>query len=214
MSSSNPVSTAVDNPVQELQGCHFGARPLRAVWLDVPDHFLDERHRLGHDHQDEMWEGVLHMVPQPSGRHQRLAYELGAVLLPLAKAKGLVGLQEPAVYRPGGTQSWRIPELGYCRPENYSEERGIEGRAELVVEIRSPYDETYDKLPFYAETGCQEVLVIDRDSCEVELFTLDDEQWRRTTGPVTLTSVGATVTTIGGPGLQVTWDGGSADVTV
>ena len=214
MSSSDAVSTAVDNPVHELQGCHSTATPLRAVWLDVPDHFLEERHRLGHDHQDEMWEGVLHMVPQPSGRHQRLAYELGAVLQPLAEAKGLVGLQEPAVYRPGPSDSWRIPELGFCRLENYSEDRGIEGRAELVVEIRSPRDETYEKLPFYAELECQEVLVIDRDTCTVELFRLEGDGFVRSAGEVRLTSVDATIATIHDSGVRLTWAGGAADVKV
>lgn len=38
---------------------------MRAVWIGVPDRFLEERHRLGHDKQDELWEGVLHMVPPP-----------------------------------------------------------------------------------------------------------------------------------------------------
>jgi hypothetical protein len=35
--------------------------------LDVPGSLLDERRRLGLDVVDEVWEGVLHMVPPPSG---------------------------------------------------------------------------------------------------------------------------------------------------
>jgi hypothetical protein len=31
---------------------------------------LDERRRLGQDVRDEMWDGVLHMVPPPGGAHQ------------------------------------------------------------------------------------------------------------------------------------------------
>ena len=45
--------------------------------LDVPESLLDERRRLGLDVFDEVWEGVLHMVPPPSGEHQRLELELG-----------------------------------------------------------------------------------------------------------------------------------------
>lgn len=33
--------------------------------LEVPEGLLAERARLGHDRFDEMWEGVLHMVPPP-----------------------------------------------------------------------------------------------------------------------------------------------------
>ena len=41
---------------------------MRAVMLDVPESLLDERRRLGLDVFDEVWEGVLHMVPPPSDR--------------------------------------------------------------------------------------------------------------------------------------------------
>ena len=40
---------------------------MRAVLLEVPEAMLDERRRLGHDGRDEMWDGVLHMVPRLGG---------------------------------------------------------------------------------------------------------------------------------------------------
>lgn len=134
---------------------------MRAVMLEVPEHLLEERRRLGIDRFDEVWDGVLHMVPPPSARHQRLIHELGGVLLPLAKAKGLVAMHEAGLYRPDaeGTD-YRVPDLVYARPEHVRE-RGVEGRAELVVEVLSPGDETYDKIAFYAEMGVQELLVVD-----------------------------------------------------
>lgn len=189
---------------------------MRVVLVDAPDSFLAERERLGHDHRDEMWEGELHMVPQPSGHHQRMAHELGAVLLPLAKAAGLIGLQEPGVHRPGRTDSWRVPELGYCRPEHYSRQKGVVGPTELLVEIRSPRDETYAKLPYYADLGCRDVLVIDRDSLAVELFVLDGDRLVPAApdgaGRVWLASVNAWIGRIEGPGLRVEWEGGQADL--
>ena len=54
---------------------------MRAVMLDVPESLLDERRRQGLDVFDEVWEGVLHMVPPPSGEHQRLELELGSAFL-------------------------------------------------------------------------------------------------------------------------------------
>jgi Uma2 family endonuclease len=41
-----------------------------------------------------------------------------------------------------------------------------------VIEIRSPEDETYAKLPFLAKLGVREVIVIERDSKRVEVFAL------------------------------------------
>ena len=143
---------------------------MRALLLEVPEHFLAERRRLGQDVRDEMWEGVLHVVPQPLTPHQHLAAQLTAILLRVAEARGLVFLPETAVYRPDEMDAnYRVPDLLVARPEHVTR-RGVEGPAELVVEIRSPGDETYDKLPFYERMACRQVLVIDRDTLAVELF--------------------------------------------
>jgi hypothetical protein len=37
---------------------------------------LDRRRRLGQDLFDEVWEGVLHINPAPSGRHARIEAQL------------------------------------------------------------------------------------------------------------------------------------------
>ncbi len=90
---------------------------------------LDERRPLGLDGQDEMWDGVLHMVP-PAGGPQRIGAKLLAVLLPLAGRRGLVGHYEAGLFR--SQSDYRVPDQLYCRPEDMSE-RGAEGAA-LVVE--------------------------------------------------------------------------------
>src|SRR5438270_5835277 len=107
---------------------------MRAVMLEVPEHLLEERRRLGHDHRDEMWEGVLHMVPQPLSRHQLLGARLLTALTPAADERRLWAAYETSVFRPGGAGfDYRVPDLVFARPERFSE-RGVEGRAELVVE--------------------------------------------------------------------------------
>lgn len=185
---------------------------MRRVIIDPPPHFLEERRRLGQDVRDEMWDGVVHVVPSPSPWHQYFAHRLGHVLFPLAQARGLLATHETMLERPGTDRDWRVPDLLYA-PFERAAQRGIQGHAALVIEVRSPGDETYEKLPFYAEVGCGEVLVIDRDTGAVELFSLGDAgEYVRTTGSVELASLGATVTTIDGPGVRVTWEGGSADV--
>src|SRR5947209_14189297 len=137
---------------------------MRAVMLEVPEHLLEERRRLGHDRRDEMWEGVLHMAPQPLTRHQIIETRLLVALVPPADARGVVAIGEPNLLRPGtGWADYRVPDLVVARPENVSV-RGVEGRAELVVEIRSPGDESYEKLPFYAGVGCRGVLSVARDA--------------------------------------------------
>ncbi len=49
----------------------------------------------------------------------------------------------------------------------------------MVVEICSPGDESYDKLPFYAELGVPEVWMINRDSKVPELYLLQHDGYER-----------------------------------
>ena len=72
--------------------------------------------------------------------------------------------------------SYRVPDLGYARPEHVSE-RGIEGRAALVVEVLSPRDESYEKLPFYRRVGVEEVLFVDQATKAFEVRRPDGDSW-------------------------------------
>jgi Uma2 family endonuclease len=51
------------------------------------------------------------------------------------------------------------------------------GGPDAVIEIRSPEDDTYDKLPFYASLGVREMVVCDRDTKEPEIFRLAGSQY-------------------------------------
>jgi Uma2 family endonuclease len=188
---------------------------MRAVLVEAPESLIEERRRKGHDRFDEMWEGVLHMVPAPSGPHQRLTFKLGAALLPLAEAGGMVISQDTGLYRPGVDASdYRVPDLLVARAE-HATQRGVDGRAELAVEIRSPRDETYAKLGFYAEVGVQELLVVDRDTLALELFVLRGGTLHAALpdaeGAFRLGSLSLTVATVVGPVLRLTWPGGTAE---
>lgn len=189
---------------------------MRAVVVDVPEYELEERRRKGLDVFDEVWDGVLHMVPQPSDGHQRLGSRLLAILLPLAESRGLVATYESGLYRPDSSdRDYRVPDLVVSRPQDRSS-RGVEGRAELVVEILSPNDETYDKVDFYAEVGVRELLVIDPDTRRVELFVLRGGRLHAAlpdpSGAITLASLDITLSTDDGPKLRVAWADGSTEI--
>jgi Uma2 family endonuclease len=138
---------------------------MQAVMLEVPEALLVERRKLGHDRFDEMWEGVLHMVTSLDLAHQQLETWLVYHWTPLAEALGMQVTVETGVFDPAvaGDTSYRRPDVAVWSPAHVSA-RGIEGRAELVVEIRSPNDESYQKLPFYERVGVQEFLAVELDS--------------------------------------------------
>ncbi len=117
---------------------------------------LAERRRLGLDGRDEMWDGVVHVVPPAGGPHQEVQAELFLVLGAVAKGRGLVPRFETGLFR--NDSDYRVPDQLFCRPDQLSH-RGVEG-AELVVEVRSPGDETYEKIDWYAERGVRELLIL------------------------------------------------------
>ncbi len=184
---------------------------MRAVLLEVPEAMLDERRRLGLDGRDEMWDGVLHMVPPAGGPHQRFGTDLMLVLGPLARRRGLVPSYETGLF--AAADDYRVPGQLYCRPEHRSE-RGAEG-AELVVEIRSAGDETYEKVGFYAERGVREMLIAHPGDRRVELLRAVDGRLQSVgpDGKETVRSevLGADFRTVAGLS-HISWEDGSADV--
>jgi len=78
------------------------------------EELLAQRARLDLDRRDEVWDGVLHMIPPPSYEHERLLTKLVRLLGPLADAAGLelvggIGIGE-------GKDEYRVPDLSLHRP--------------------------------------------------------------------------------------------------
>lgn len=132
--------------------------------------YLERRRRLGLDRKDEVWEGVLHVVPAADARHAVLAHQLAVILDQPARAAGLIPTM--AEFNVGEKESdFRIPDGGLHR----SQPRGVWlPTAALVVEILSPGDETNEKLPFYASHRVEEVLIVDPDARNVSWLGLKD----------------------------------------
>jgi Uma2 family endonuclease len=141
---------------------------VKAVIPEVPDYMLQERKRTGADRWDEMWEGVLHMTAAPNKRHTRLQVKMHNWLDEhWARPRGnQVDLLVNVASVGGWPHDYRIPDLVLLTPDRFSidHEDYYEGAPTVVVEIRSPGDETWDKLVFYANLGVPEVWIVDRDT--------------------------------------------------
>lgn len=155
---------------------------MKAVLLEIPEVLSDwsaERSRLGLDRLDEMWDGVLHMVPAPDYGHQRRDARLVRLLDELADDTDLGVTYETNVLRPGAPErDYRVPDLVVAHPDHVVQ-KGVEGRAELVVEIRSPYDESWEKLPFFAEMGIPEVLILEPSEPVLLRLAADGSRYER-----------------------------------
>ncbi len=128
--------------------------------------FLARRRRLGHDRHDEMWDGVYRIMPEASLRHQVIQQQLAELLGPLARASGL---HATPGFNLGESDDYRVPDGGLHRELRDAVRVDT---AALVVEILSPGDETWQKLPFYAAHHVDELLIVDPEKRSVEWLAL------------------------------------------
>ena len=143
----------------------LGARPPALEAL------IQRRKALGLDLFDEVWEGEYHMAPAASMRHAILDAQLARLLGPLADDAGLVG---SGPFNLGAPDDYRVPDRGLHR----GMPAGVwAATAALIVEITSPDDETWAKLPFYAGHDVDEVLIVDPDQRSVDWFALDGDSY-------------------------------------
>jgi Uma2 family endonuclease len=138
------------------------------------DALMERRRVSGLDRLDEVWEGVLHMVPAPSFEHAQIAQQLAEILGPAARAAGLTAAMHE--FNLGDSDhDYRVPDGGLLAP-------GAGGvwqhTAALAVEIVSPSDETWQKLPFYAARKVDEVLILDPAERAVHWLGLIDGEYR------------------------------------
>ena len=167
---------------------------MKALILQLPEEELVRRRQTGIDRYDEMWAGVLHMAPAPAYEHQRMVSAIDRFVGALCDryARGVLAPGINVFSDASGSQDYRIPDLTFVSAERQHiiAPDGIRGGGpDVVIEIRSPEDETYAKLPFFARLGVREVIVVQRDSKDVEIFRLvgseymavlqDDRGWTR-----------------------------------
>ena len=150
---------------------------MRTLLPDPPppefEALLEQRARLGLDRRDEVWEGVLHVIPPPSYEHQMVAQQLAELLGPLARAAGLVPLVQE--FGLGDRENYRVTDGGLHRP-------GASGvwhpTAALAIEILSPGDKSWEKLPFYAAHDVDELLILDPAERTITWLALRDGEYR------------------------------------
>ena len=140
----------------------------------IPE-ILRFRERTGADRFDEMWEGVLHMPPSPSFHHQSHASHILNFFVEVwcPRVGGAAVMQVNVSTNDRWDQDYRIPDVSVMLPERVPQGEVMFVRPNVVFEVRSPGDETYDKLPFYAAIGGEAVVVVvERDTKAVQVFAL------------------------------------------
>lgn len=151
---------------------------MEAATKLTQEEIMEARRKLGHDRWDEMWDGVLHMAPNPTGEHQELTAELWEYLKNhWAKPTGNKAYIGRNIASPGGwPRNYRIPDVVLMRAERMPADKNkfIEGAPTVAIEITSPDDDSYLKLDFYLKLGVPETWIIDRDRMVIDIFRCVD----------------------------------------
>jgi len=133
------------------------------AWVE---RLLEERRRSGAGRRDEVWKGILHVIPPPSVEHERLGHQLHVLLDPSASSVDLVVAGTVGI---GTEDDYRVPDLALLRP-GYAPQWNR--TAALIVEIVSPRDDTWEKLPFYAAHQVDEAVIVDPQERKFHWFGL------------------------------------------
>lgn len=148
---------------------------------DLEKDLLAQRRAWGADRYDEVWEGVHVMAAMPNDEHQGLVMAMGTVFQ-IVVAWANLGRVRPGVNvtdRPKGwKKNYRVPDLAVFLDEGVAENRDTHwfGGPDFGVEIISPADRTWEKIPFYEKVGTRELLIVDRDPWALALYTREDEK--------------------------------------
>ena len=190
--------------------------PMRTLIVAPDPEWLEERRKRGIDSKDEVWDGVLHVPPEPTSHHQRIEGRLARVLAPLAETRGLELLQQISILDPAThKKNYRTPDIVVVDPSRLIR-RGTEGPVELTIEVLSPDDESREKFPFYAARGVQEIWIVDPDTRDFEVYTLRSGVYFAILpdegGRVRAPALDLTLSRRDGPLLHIAWAGGSAEI--
>ena len=149
----------------------------------IEEELLENRRAWGGDKFDEVWDGVYVMSPLPNNEHQQLMSCLTAAffnaLASQPEVRVFVGINVSDTKR-NWKQNYRCPDVAVVLPGS----RAVDcdafyyGGPDFVVEIASDYDRSREKFDFYARVGVREMLLVDRNPWQLELYRLMDSEMK------------------------------------
>ena len=161
------------------QDAHTHAVPVLVTDLMLADQLRKEREASDGAQHDEMWDGVYVMSPLPNNEHIEICAELWLVFRTVLR-ENRAGITYNGLNvsdrEEGWTRNYREPDVAVFLVGNPAKNCGTHwcGGPDLLVEVLSPNDLAYQKMPFYASIGVREVLIVDRDPWSLELYRRED----------------------------------------
>jgi len=155
--------------------------PMVCVVTDpgLEERLKAERRATGADRFDEVWDGVYLMSPLANVEHQFMVMQL-ALALHASIPATTPGQVYPGINvsdrELGWEKNYRCPDLAVILMSSHVRNCGAHfcGGPDFLVEIMSPGDRAYEKIPFYSQVGVRELLIIDREPWTLKLYRLEN----------------------------------------
>jgi Uma2 family endonuclease len=166
------MTSLITSPAQEQEWPEQGQWTYD-YWLRLPDDGW----------RYEVIDGVLFMAPPPNSAHSDVSSRLTNALMQYVYSRklGNVYTAPRGVALPNQPVPVQ-PDLLYVRAERRSiiGSQNVEGAPDLIVEILSPSNWTYDrrdKFLLYQDAGVPEYWIVDPRAKTVEVFVLEGEEY-------------------------------------
>ncbi|QDV31262.1 hypothetical protein Spb1_32060 [Planctopirus ephydatiae] len=159
---------------------------------------IRQRRARGQDRYDEVWNGRYIINEPPNINHSEF---VGTITVALRLTLKNLARVLPGTNITDQQDHWktnyRCPDVAVFLPGNPAEDRDTHwyGGPDFAVEVLSPRDGARKKLDFYAQIGTRELLLIDRQPWQLELYQLREGKLIQTasaaidTGEVTCETV-------------------------
>jgi Uma2 family endonuclease len=132
----------------------------------------------------EILDGKLYVTAAPRVNHQRVVRDMGAMMEALARSHGLGEVVGPVTIHVHDEMVFE-PDLVFVRADRLhivDPEGDVHGVPDLVVEVLSPSNRSYDrnlKRKRYLESGVPEIWLVDINSRSVEVWRRGSERPHR-----------------------------------
>jgi Uma2 family endonuclease len=146
---------------------------------DFADRFRKEREATDGWRFDEVWNGTYYWMPLPDNEHQRLIGLIATVCgidYPFdgTTPRPFIAMNPAVSDAKDYRTNYRCPDVVVYLLGNPAKDRKthMQGGPDFLCEVLIPEDVSREKLPFYASIGTKEVLIVDRDPWQLELYQL------------------------------------------
>lgn len=157
--------------------------PVLVQNRNVADRLLKEREASDDHTRDEVWDGVTIIMPEADVEHDDIAglfYRSFWAVFGNDPANRIQFRANLSDRVEGWTSNYRVPDTMVFLSGNSARRCGTHycGGPDIALEVVSPDDRSRDKLDFYAKIGTREVIVVDREPWQLEIYQLHGGKMR------------------------------------